>query len=98
MRAEPRATYRIQLNSQFDFHAAAEIVPYLAELGISHLYSSPCLQAAPGSTHGYDVVDYHVSRDLGGNPAWVRFSTSYPITWRLRGAKIRGGGTYWKMA
>jgi (1->4)-alpha-D-glucan 1-alpha-D-glucosylmutase len=72
MRAEPRATYRIQLNSQFDFHAAAEIVPYLAELGISHLYSSPCLQAAPGSTHGYDVVDYHVSRDLGGTAGHER--------------------------
>jgi (1->4)-alpha-D-glucan 1-alpha-D-glucosylmutase len=57
MRVEPRATYRIQLNSQFDFNAAAEMVPYLADLGVSHLYSSPCLQAAPGSTHGYDVVD-----------------------------------------
>jgi (1->4)-alpha-D-glucan 1-alpha-D-glucosylmutase len=67
MPIEPRATYRIQLNPPFDFAAAAAMVPYLAELGISHLYSSPCLRAAPGSTHGYDVVDYHhVSEELGG--------------------------------
>lgn len=67
MPAEPRATYRIQLNPGFDFDAAAAAVPYLAEIGISHLYASPCMQAAPGSTHGYDVVDYHhVSEELGG--------------------------------
>jgi (1->4)-alpha-D-glucan 1-alpha-D-glucosylmutase len=68
MTVEARATYRIQLNPAFDFDAAAAIVPYLAELGVSHLYASPCMQAAPGSTHGYDVVDYHhVSRELGGD-------------------------------
>ena len=72
MRLQPRATYRLQLNAEFDFDAAAAIAPYLAELGISHMYSSPCLQAAPGSTHGYDVVDYHVSRDLGGEEAYKR--------------------------
>jgi (1->4)-alpha-D-glucan 1-alpha-D-glucosylmutase len=68
MRIEPRATYRIQLNPEFGFDAAAEIIPYLARLGISHLYCSPYLQAAPASTHGYDVVDYHhVSEELGGS-------------------------------
>ena len=73
MRIEPVATYRVQLNPQFDFDAAAEIVAYLAELGVSHLYSSPCMQAAPGSTHGYDVVDCRqVSRDLGGPAAHDR--------------------------
>lgn len=67
MHIQPTATYRIQLNSSFDFKAAAEIIPYLAQLGISHLYCSPYLQAALGSTHGYDVVDYqHVSDQLGG--------------------------------
>lgn len=67
MQIEPIATYRIQLNSDFDFNAAAEIIPYLARLGISHLYCSPYVQAAPGSTHGYDVVDYQrVSEQLGG--------------------------------
>src|SRR5215469_16398626 len=73
MRIEPRATYRIQLNPDFDLNAAAEIVPYLAQLGISHLYCSPCMQAAPGSTHGYDVVDYqHVSDQLGGSAGHER--------------------------
>jgi (1->4)-alpha-D-glucan 1-alpha-D-glucosylmutase len=67
MRA-PRATYRLQLHPQFTFGDAAAAVPYLAELGISHLYLSPVLQAAPGSTHGYDVVDPdRVSAALGGD-------------------------------
>lgn len=53
----PRATYRLQLHPGFGFAAAAAAVPYLAELGVSHLYLSPVLQAAEGSLHGYDVVD-----------------------------------------
>ncbi len=61
-------TYRIQLNDEFGFRAAREVaVPYVRELGASHLYLSPSLQARKGSTHGYDVVDpTHVSADLGG--------------------------------
>ena len=54
----PRATYRVQLNRDFDFRAARAIVPYLAELGVSHLYTSPFLKARPGSRHGYDIVDH----------------------------------------
>jgi (1->4)-alpha-D-glucan 1-alpha-D-glucosylmutase len=54
----PRATYRIQFNPDFTFKDAMAIVPYLHELGISHLYASPILQARPGSTHGYDICDY----------------------------------------
>src|SRR5262249_18380311 len=54
----PRATYRVQLNREFTFNDAARIVPYLAQLGISHLYTSPILKARPGSMHGYDVVDH----------------------------------------
>ncbi len=62
-----RATYRVQFNPAFDFPQAAQIIPYLHDLGISHLYCSPYLQAAPGSTHGYDVVNYHqVNEELGG--------------------------------
>jgi (1->4)-alpha-D-glucan 1-alpha-D-glucosylmutase len=62
-----RATYRLQLNPSFGFAAAAALVPYLRDLGISHLYLSPSLQARPGSEHGYDVIDPHqISRDLGG--------------------------------
>ena len=63
----PKSTYRVQLHAGFGFSDAAEIADYLAELGVSHLYCSPYLQAAPGSTHGYDVVDPdHVSAELGG--------------------------------
>ncbi len=62
-----RATYRLQLNSSFRFADARALIPYLRDLGISHLYLSPSLQARAGSTHGYDVVDpTRVSDDLGG--------------------------------
>ena len=54
----PRATYRVQLHADFTFRDAQAIVPYLAQLGISHLYASPFLKARPGSRHGYDVVDH----------------------------------------
>jgi len=61
------ATYRLQLTPEFGFAEARAIVPYLRDLGISHLYLSPVLQARSGSTHGYDVVDPHqISRELGG--------------------------------
>jgi (1->4)-alpha-D-glucan 1-alpha-D-glucosylmutase len=62
-----RATYRLQLTPQFGFAAARARIPYLRDLGVSHLYLSPSLQARSGSTHGYDVVDpTRVSDDLGG--------------------------------
>ena len=71
----PVATYRIQLHADFGFDDAAKIADYLEELGISHVYSSPYLQAAPGSQHGYDVVDHHkVNAELGGPEAHDRFS------------------------
>jgi (1->4)-alpha-D-glucan 1-alpha-D-glucosylmutase len=71
----PTATYRLQLHADFGFDAAAAIADYLRLLGISHVYSSPYLQAAPGSKHGYDVVDYHrVNDELGGAEAHDRFS------------------------
>jgi (1->4)-alpha-D-glucan 1-alpha-D-glucosylmutase len=67
VRTRPRATYRVQLRDEFDFDAAAALVPYLEALGISHLYCSPYMQAAAHSTHGYDVVDpTRVSQALGG--------------------------------
>lgn len=66
----PAATYRLQLHSEFGFEAAAAIADYLHELGISHVYSSPYLQAAPNSQHGYDVVDpHHINEELGGPAA-----------------------------
>jgi (1->4)-alpha-D-glucan 1-alpha-D-glucosylmutase len=64
----------LQLHAGFDFEAASGIVEYLRDLGVSHVYCSPYLQAAPGSTHGYDVVDYtQVNRELGGEPARAAF-------------------------
>jgi (1->4)-alpha-D-glucan 1-alpha-D-glucosylmutase len=63
----PRATYRVQLTPDFGFEQAAAITGYLKWLGVSHLYCSPYLQAAPGSRHGYDVVDHsRVNVELGG--------------------------------
>ncbi|HEU5340671.1 malto-oligosyltrehalose synthase [Edaphobacter sp.] len=70
----PCSTYRLQLHREFTFDDAAEVAGYLAELGVSHVYCSPYLQAAPGSMHGYDVVDHHhVNRELGGESAHQRF-------------------------
>ena len=68
------ATYRIQLHPGFSLDDAAGITDYLQSLGISHAYTSPFLQAAPGSTHGYDVVDHSlVNIELGGERAFDRF-------------------------
>jgi len=66
-----RATYRLQLGPGLTFDDARALVPYLRDLGISHLYLSPSLQARRGSTHGYDVTDPRViSADLGGESAF----------------------------
>lgn len=63
----PRATMRLQFNKDFRFSHAVPLVPYLARLGISHLYSSPILAAQPGSMHGYDVTDTSlINPELGG--------------------------------
>ncbi|CAN5697416.1 malto-oligosyltrehalose synthase [soil metagenome] len=68
----PRATYRIQLNQDFPFSAAMNIASYLAELGISDLYASPIFAAAPGSMHGYDIVDYgRINNELGGRQGFA---------------------------
>ena len=67
MHVIPRATYRLQLSKDFPFAAAAACADYLAGLGVSHVYCSPILQAARGSTHGYDVVDpTRINEELGG--------------------------------
>src|SRR3546814_7620390 len=55
----PSATYRLQFARDFGFGSAADLVPYLKDLGITHVYASPFLQAREGSTHGYDVVDHN---------------------------------------
>ncbi len=68
-----RSTYRVQLTPDFGLDRTAALVPYLARLGISHLYTSPLAEANPGSTHGYDVTDHQkVRAELGGEPALRR--------------------------
>src|SRR3954469_19967 len=63
----PTGTYRVQVRPDFPLKATAELADYLADLGVSHLYTSPLLAAAPGSQHGYDVVDpTRVNPELGG--------------------------------
>jgi (1->4)-alpha-D-glucan 1-alpha-D-glucosylmutase len=70
-----RATYRLQLGPGLGFREAQELVPYLEDLGVSHLYLSPLLQARTGSTHGYDVVDpTRISEQLGGEAAFRRLA------------------------
>jgi len=74
MTRTPKSTYRLQLHKGFTFDDAAAVADYLRQLGISHVYSSPYLQAAPGSTHGYDVVDHQrLNEELGGAAAHKRF-------------------------
>ncbi len=74
---EPRATYRVQLHPGFTFDDAANLAGYFAELGVSHLYCSPYLQATPGSTHGYDVVDHRrINEDLGGAAGHARMHSA----------------------
>ncbi len=61
------STYRLQFGPGFGFKEALVAVDYLADLGATDLYTSPLLQAASGSTHGYDLVDYgRVNGELGG--------------------------------
>jgi (1->4)-alpha-D-glucan 1-alpha-D-glucosylmutase len=71
-----RATYRLQLTPEFGFAQARQLIPYLRDLGVSHLYLSPSLQARAGSTHGYDVVDpRHISSALGGENEFRRLAS-----------------------
>jgi (1->4)-alpha-D-glucan 1-alpha-D-glucosylmutase len=77
-----RATYRLQLTPDFGFDHARRLIPYLRDLGVSHLYLSPSLQARAGSTHGYDVVDPgRLSDALGGDAGF-----------RAMAAEARGAG------
>ncbi len=69
----PTSTYRVQLTADRGFPALGERAEYLSALGVGHVYLSPILQATPGSTHGYDVVDHgHVNYELGGEPELLR--------------------------
>ena len=73
----PLATYRLQLTKDFGFDDAAALVPYLKELGVTHLYASPFLKARPGSMHGYDIVDHEqLNPELGGTEGFARMSAA----------------------
>lgn len=74
-RTVPDATYRLQFNKDFTFADAERLVPYLADLGISHLYASPFFKARPGSTHGYDIIDHNaLNPEVGDEAALARLS------------------------
>lgn len=83
MRRVPQSTYRLQLHKDFTFEDASAVADYLHRLGVSHVYSSPYLQAAPGSMHGYNVVDpERVNEELGGEAGHRHFCE------RLRVARL----------
>ena len=70
-RRVPTATYRLQVQAAFGFDDVRALAGYLADLGVSHAYLSPVLQAGPGSTHGYDVLDHaRLSEEAGGRAAF----------------------------
>ncbi|HSU65428.1 MAG TPA: malto-oligosyltrehalose synthase [Tepidisphaeraceae bacterium] len=72
--AYPESTYRIQFHKGFSFRDATAIIPYLSELGITHVYASPYLKAKPGSTHGYDVIDHcSLNPELGTEADYAAF-------------------------
>lgn len=73
----PRATYRLQFNANFTFEDAEKLLPYFVQLGVSHIYASPIYASAPGSTHGYDVIDYtQINPILGGKEGFLRLSAA----------------------
>ncbi len=70
----PRATYRVQMHGEFTFRDAARIAPYLAKLGVSHMYCSPYLKARPGSSHGYDIIDHgELNPEIGSRAQFDAF-------------------------
>jgi (1->4)-alpha-D-glucan 1-alpha-D-glucosylmutase len=73
-REVPRGTYRLQVTADFTLDDAASVAGYLADLGVTHAYSSPLLRSAKGSTHGYDTVDHaHIDEPRGGRAGFDRF-------------------------
>ena len=73
----PEATYRLQMNAAFPFRAAAGLVPYLHDLGVTDAYCSPYLQARPGSPHGYDIFDHNaLNPEIGTEDDYNAFVTA----------------------
>jgi (1->4)-alpha-D-glucan 1-alpha-D-glucosylmutase len=101
----PRATYRLQLNRAFTLRDATALVPYFAELGVSHLYCSPYMRARPESSHGYDVVDHNTlnpeigtREDLEGLVASLRaHRMGHILDWVPNHVGIMGADNIWWM-
>jgi (1->4)-alpha-D-glucan 1-alpha-D-glucosylmutase len=73
-RSVPAATYRLQVHAGFPLEEAARVSDYLADLGVTHAYSSPLLRSAAGSNHGYDTIDHaHIDEARGGRAGFDRF-------------------------
>ena len=68
----PLSTYRLQFHSGFRLEDARQLVSYLHDLGISHLYSSPFLEARAGSRHGYDIINHERLNPEIGNEEDLR--------------------------
>jgi (1->4)-alpha-D-glucan 1-alpha-D-glucosylmutase len=76
-RRVPAGTYRLQVTADFTLDDAAAVAGYLADLGVTHAYSSPLLRSAAGSTHGYDTTDHaHIDESRGGQAGFDRFVTA----------------------
>lgn len=70
----PQSTYRFQFHKGFTLQNAKSLLPYLSQLGITHCYASPLLQARPGSTHGYDIVNHRqINPEIGTNEDFQAF-------------------------
>jgi len=73
----PLSTYRLQFNRDFTFQQATQLVPYLAQLGVSHVYCSPYLKARAGSSHGYDIIDHKsLNPEIGSSEDFDAFCNS----------------------
>jgi hypothetical protein len=107
----PRATYRLQFHAGFGFRDAAALAPYLARLGVSHVYASPFLKARPGSSHGYDMVDHNsLNPELGDEADFRAMAEAFRAqgsgrsliscrtTWASAAPTIPGGWTCWNGA
>src|SRR5690606_5994450 len=92
-----------QFGPGFGFRETSEALPYLSELGVTDIYVSPAMQAAAGSTHGYDVVDYsHLSEQLGGEPEFLALSERLRelglgllLDWVPNHMGVAGGNRLW---
>ena len=80
MTKRPASTYRLQIRAAFDLDAAAEVVPYLRDLGADWAYLSPLLASTEGSDHGYDVVDPSRVDDARGGPGGLENFAAAALT------------------